>query len=472
MNYLPIYFTQFEQRFFQKASFLYLYNKLPWIIISFGIILRFAQYIYNRSLWLDEASLALNIVNRPFSELLFKPLEFGQAAPLGFLAVEKVIIFAFGNSEYTLRLFPFLAGIISLFLFYGVAKRFIRPRAIPIALGLFAITEPLIYYSSEVKQYSSDVAIALLIYFVIFYIKLKRLTISRVVLLGIIGTVAIWLSHPAVFILAGVGVVLALSCLEEKDRSKLFRLSIIYSIWITSFIMCYFVSLVNPIHNEGFIAYWSKGFMPFPPISFQEAKWFVNTFFNIFENPVGLSLPGIAALSFLTGCFSMFQEKRKEFFFLVTPILFVLLASGIHDYPFQGRLLLFIVPLVLLIVAEGTEQIRLKTSHESAIIGITVIGLLFFYPLLGASYELIKPLAHEEIKPAINFIREHKHNKDIVYLYYASKKAFKYYSKNFGFTDNDYIIGVNPRNNWKNCITDLREASWQQESMDTFLPCF
>src|SRR5947208_3639344 len=82
-------------------------KQLPWIIICLGIILRCGQYLANRSLWLDESFLALNIVQRSFSQLL-QPLSYGQGAPIAFLLVEKSFLQAFGNNEYTLRLFPFL----------------------------------------------------------------------------------------------------------------------------------------------------------------------------------------------------------------------------------------------------------------------------------------------------------------------------------------------------------------------------
>ena len=77
--------------------------------------------LHNRSLWADEAVLALNIVNRSYWELL-QPLDYEQGAPVGFLLVEKLAIGVFGNNEYALRLFPLLSGIISLFLFYILAK--------------------------------------------------------------------------------------------------------------------------------------------------------------------------------------------------------------------------------------------------------------------------------------------------------------------------------------------------------------
>lgn len=80
---------------------------LLWLLVGLGILLRLAQYLYNRSLWIDEAALALNIRDRSFSEL-FYPLDYAQAAPIGFLIVEKLFYQTLGHSEYVLRLFPFL----------------------------------------------------------------------------------------------------------------------------------------------------------------------------------------------------------------------------------------------------------------------------------------------------------------------------------------------------------------------------
>ena len=90
---------------------------LLWGIVGFGITLRIVQYFHNRSLWLDEAMLGLNIINRSFAQLLM-PLDYNQVcAPIGFLLTEKLFVELFGPSEYALRLFPFLCGLISLFLF-------------------------------------------------------------------------------------------------------------------------------------------------------------------------------------------------------------------------------------------------------------------------------------------------------------------------------------------------------------------
>ena len=456
MNLFFWSFAKIRNQLFQRVSLLYASDKLPTIIICFGIILRSVQYLINRSLWMDESFLALNIIDRSFLELL-EPLDYNQSCPVGFLMLEKVSAQAFDNSEYALRLFPLFFGIISLFLFYSLTKRLLEQEAVPIALGLFATSTPLIYYSSEVKQYSSDVSIAIILYLVTIEIQSKRLDARHIFLFGIIGAIAIWFSYPSTFILAGVGSSITLFCIARKEWTKIGRFSIAYSLWALSFVACYLVCLRNISNNDSLLNYWSGSFMPFPPLSFRDARWFVDTFFRIFNNPVGLSLSGIAALTFLIGCAYMFSEKREMFFILISPAFFALLASSQHKYPFSGRLLLFIVPSLLIFIAEGAKQIRDKTRHSLAIIGATLMVLLFFHPLFSASYHLIKPKKREEIKPVINHVYKHWEDGDILYLYYGAWPAFEYYSKINDFNKSNYIKGIYSRGNWNNYLEDLNK---------------
>jgi len=178
-------------------------------MVVIGVILRLIQYSLNRSLWLDESVLALNIVNKSFLELL-GPLDLIQVAPVGFIFIEKTLVILLGNNEYILRLFPLVAGIVSLFLFYYVARRCIPEEGAFIAVGLFSLSPYLVYYSSDVKQYSSDVTIALLLLAVTMFIRSKKFTNLSIVFFGAIGGIAVWFSLPSVFVLAGIGCTLSL----------------------------------------------------------------------------------------------------------------------------------------------------------------------------------------------------------------------------------------------------------------------
>ena len=436
---------------------------LLWIILFGGILLRLIPYLFNRSLWLDESMLALNIINKNFTQLLTQPLEYDQASPLLFLVIEKVFVNTFGTSEYALRLFPFLCGVLSLFLFYRLSKLCLAPKAVPVALGLFVIAGPLIYYSSEVKPYSSDVAVALLLSWAAIYCVSHEVSTREYIAFGLLGFASIWLSHPAVFVLTGIAVsllVCSFSLVKEQWTARIPRLAIIDSAWAASFATCYFVSLRHAANNRTLLFEWETTFIPSPLLSFHATKWFVSTFFDIFRSPVGLELTGLAALSFLVGCVSMFSTKRKQLFILIFPVLVTLLAAGAHKYPFKGRVLLFIVPALLLLIAQGAEQIRVLTADRSRFVGACFLVLLFLHPLLFSTYGLIKPHAdslplgvdaatvppgvghtREEMKPVMNYISEHQRQGDVLYVYDAAAPAFLYYAPRYHLDKINYVLG-------------------------------
>src|SRR5262245_56132253 len=83
-------------------------SRAEWSIVALGLALRALPWIANRSLWADEAALALNVTRRSFAGLV-KPLDFDQGAPIGFLWIEKLATLAFGPGERALRLVPLLA---------------------------------------------------------------------------------------------------------------------------------------------------------------------------------------------------------------------------------------------------------------------------------------------------------------------------------------------------------------------------
>lgn len=480
----------------------YNFQKLSWVIICLGILLRLAQYLYNRSLWLDEAMLSSNFVNKTFAQLL-QPLDYSQVAPLGFLLSSRLLVEIFGTSEYVLRLFPLLAGVLSLLLFYKVARSYIDTKAILIALVLFALSDRLIYYASEAKQYSSDVAVGLVLYWVIISLQTRHLTAWRIFLFGITGALAAWFSHPVVFVMAGGGAATVVFCLMRRQWPKVRRLLIVYFIWLSSFLICYFSHLRTLSNNEMLVNYWKgrKAFMPLIPQSISDISWFFTAFIKNFSYSVGIYFyeicgirlfpPGLnrseipANISwlgyviigflavlllvtlavFLLGAISMWTKQKEKFFILLTPALLTLLASGFHKYLFDRRMLLFLVPVVLLFMAQGATYLTTRARFNTKTIKIALIGLLFLNPVLCAGYHLIKPRCKEEIKQSLNYVRKHWHENDLLCLYRGARAAFAYYGPRYHFQKNDYIMGICDRDNTGSNIVDWerfhgRERIW------------
>ncbi|GAH14916.1 unnamed protein product, partial [marine sediment metagenome] len=124
-----------------------------------------------------------------------------------------------------------------------------------------------------------------------------------------------------------------------------------------------------------------------------------------------------------------------------------------HKYPFEGRLLLFITPCMILIIAQGIDYIQRKMAQNSRLLGLALVCILLIQPVILAGYRLIKPRAPEELRPVMHYLNEHHEQEDVIYVYYASLNAFQYYSSRFDYTD-DYIIGIEARNDWINYYKD------------------
>jgi len=77
----------------------------------------------------------------------------------------------------------------------------------------------MIYFSSELKQYTSDVMFALLLTYLAMQCLKHETSARNLILLGGVGTLAILMSHPSTFILAGIGLILAVEKILKKEYS-------------------------------------------------------------------------------------------------------------------------------------------------------------------------------------------------------------------------------------------------------------
>ena len=419
-------------RFFKLAS---------WMIILLGIVLRLRTYFFNRSLWADEAMISLNIIEKSFKEL-FCTLDYNQGAPIGFLLIEKLLVGFFGNNEYVLRAYPLFCGILSIFLFSALAKKYLEPIPFQIALLLFSVLDPLIYYSSETKQYSSDVAIVLLLLLLATNYTDKSTT-RGVIVLCFVGAFSIWLSFPAVFILLGLGTSFLFLAFIKKENLAIFNSFACMLFWVLSFLVLYkvHISSLDAVQINHFLP---RLFMPMP-INF---SWLIGLMHHIFYF-MGLHQNIIPVTLFCIGIPYIFFKDKKQFVILTSSIPFVLIISAFHFYPLYHRLLLFLIPLVLICISSGFEIITKFFKTKFPFIEIFLILVLFFTPFQTAKESFINPISPGEIKSALDYIRDHKKNEDLLYIYHAAQYQFKYYVKRFRF-NNELILDKDQYNSNSN----------------------
>lgn len=421
-----------------------------WIGLSLlliGFVLRLRQYLANRSLWLDEAMLTNNILGRNFGGL-FQQLDNNQGAPIGFLLVQKSITLLLGDSEYVLRLFPFVAGIVSLALMFLLARKISNSFAGLFALGFFAVAPSLVYYSSEVKQYSSDIAIALGLS--LLYIKYTQTEIKLrdAFFIALAGAMAVWFSHPAFFFVGAFGLALFIPAVIAKDKPRIITLLFIAVIWFLNLGILYTLNLRQLSTHQFFLDFWRVGFMPHDSSAL---TWLAYSLQGPFRDLLDLQTNYIVTVFLLLiGYVGLTRRNSRFGFFLLAIFFLTFFASYLTLYPFAGRMIIFLAPVLILFLAEGVEAIAglfARSAVIAWIVRVLIIVYLLYSPITVTFENFLTPKYQEHIRPTMEYLRDYRKDGDLVYVYYWAEHAVRYYAPKYGMDMSEFIIGTDYHDN-------------------------
>lgn len=429
---------------------------LIWAFIVIGIFLRVFHYFDNRSLWIDEVYLASSLIKMDFLQLATPPLAYEQKAPIGFLWIVRLAVLAFGKGEMALRLFPLICAIASLFVFRSVCRFFLKPLGVTVAVGLLALAPPIVYHAVEVKQYSSDLlATALALYsYTRYYDKLK---IPQLFIWGTWGAVLVWFSYSVIFTLAGMAFAVCLTYLFQKNWKALFYVLIPFSMWLISFAVNYFLFTYKHADSE-WLLYWFRvreAFMPFPPTSAADIKWFFSQAYLLLEYPLGLpwhfmpfetssklfgaflNVHFIPVPFIVTGIMVLYRKDKTTLMVLLFPVLLTLLASGLEIYPFYERLLVFMAPLLILLIAFGTQRIaelfRSRPNWAYVLPFLILLGPLHASAQQVHNTELFGGRKHWHLRDALLYINDRVREGDVVYISWNALPEYRYYKEVYQF---------------------------------------
>jgi hypothetical protein len=307
-------------------------------------------------------------------------------------------------------------------------------------VALAAFNEPLIYFSSEVKPYALDLAVAL----ALLGLAMDGSAASRdgFPRLALAGAAAVWLSFPAVFTLAACGLALAVSAWRRRDRPGLAAAGGAALWWATSFAVYYAVSLSKFVRASWVLDFWSRGFLPLPPRSLSDLYWPARAFGALFADPGGIGFRGLAIFCFLVGAAVLWRANRFHLALLLGPMLAALAGSGLKLYPFQGRVLLFVVPAILLLIAGGAERVRELAAGRMKGVYALLVFLLLFHPALLATRALLRPRTREEMKPVLGQLQARRQEGERIYVHAKAEPAFAYYAARYGLDRGPVLTGT------------------------------
>jgi hypothetical protein len=429
-------------------------------LVVLGAAARFYNYAANRSLWVDEAAIAHNILHRSFGALAGS-LDYAQVAPLGFLWLERAAVLLLGPSEYALRLVPLLASLAALALFAALARRVLPGPAAPFALALFAAASPLLYYSAEVKQYALDSLVAVAIPLLALAPRSRieaGQPLAHRARLALAGALAPWLSQPAVFVLAGTGWYLLLPIARRRrwvHGASLAELAPVLAAWAVSALAATWHSLhsVTPAIRAHLDAFWAPAFLPVSrgpaaalhwlgAFAVEEARWlFWTHLWPLVLLLLALGFPGLL------------RRRDGLAAWLVLPLGLALVASALHLYPLATRLTLVFIPALLLGAGAAVQWLAdapRRPLARAAVLGTS--GLLAADVLIGLRN---LPFVREELRPVVQYLATHRRPDDPIYVYYGGLHAFRYYAERAGIPPAAYRVIACRRGAWTRYLTAL-----------------
>ncbi len=421
-----------------------------YICIIVGIALHIVPFFYNRSLWLDEAMLANSICTRDIFNLVSKPLDWGQSAPIGYLYIIKIFTLLFGTSETVLRLWSLITSIASIGLVYLLLKDKVEKH---FALGFtafFSLLDMYIIYGNEFKQYMSENFFCLLVLLCYQRYKENKIELWKLIL---IYSIIIWFSFSAVFFISACMIIICLDlfkkALKNKSKSCIIKLCSC-GIVLLSFLINYFVWLSKTSDNAGGSEYWDLVKFPLIPKSLSDIKLIYKMIMEFISYYQFKFIKVIICFLFLYYFITIIKNKKDEskiFIPYVLSLFLLAIASSLGFYPMQNRLLQPFTLMLLIFTALSCDSIKNiivnnknKIPHKFLMLFYIILFICLGFTGMQGCKNLFPSHVYkeqEQIAKNINYLNQNITENDMIYVYRFAIPVYLY-ETNYKITYSDF----------------------------------
>ena len=347
-----------------------------------------------------------------------------------------------------LRFAPWVMSLLSLWLFWQVARRFVDGLPLVATISLFALSPSLIGYGSAVKPYGGDVTVGLFITWLALRWRERPHDLTRGVVAGLAGGAGLLLSFPAVPTAAIVGTMLLVTWLRGSDRPPVAPIACLGAGWVLGAALAtfYATTRIDPATDAFMQDFWKNGFPSSVP-GLAKVWWAVASVFRVFsQSLVGGVPPGpLIAIVVTPLAFALvglaFGHKRVPL--ANTLLLLAPLAAGLGSafaglMPYDHRLGLFSGWPTLVLAGMGLCALRDAARGRWVILPRSV-AVLTSLPLGLIVLLLHRPpyqsqggvLPREVLEQLATRVAQ----EDEIYVYTQGRHDMVFYGGSAGLTD-------------------------------------
>ncbi|MDP9795399.1 hypothetical protein J2S43_003911 [Catenuloplanes nepalensis] len=440
------------------------------VAVLAGVVLRLWHYTQDASLWLDEAMIAINVRESGFGELTGE-LMYNQSAPLAWLWLVRITRVLFGDGERALRLVPLLLGIAGLIVAWLIARRWLGPAGAVTLVGLYAISPSLIRYSAELKQYSADATLVLMLAGIALWALERSATATTrrwlpAALFWLAALVSSWLSMSAILATPGFALVLVLAIWRRDGFLAALRAAAWGFVWLASFAVHWFAGLAATTGEPHLKPFWTErgALPPEHPNVGQLLEWAAARPEALAIEPLHVPAGFVSVLFYLAllaGLLLALRRRPAAGWLLAAPLISALIYGAVRAVPMGSRLALWLAPVMLTLVAiaadaafraaaspfpraaawfrpavagepqaaEGTRgRLPALAGGLAALVMVTLAGLVVAPQVAHAGRPVTETLTTDD-RGGVEWISQRKREGDLVLVTISSAPAIVWYAK-------------------------------------------
>ena len=307
--------------------------------------------------WLDEETIVLNIRDRGFLELA-GPLWFGQSAPLGWLALQRVVLLTLGPTELALRLVPLLFGIATVAAAVWIGSRWMGRLGAAVLVLLCWGGALIMHYRFEVKHYTADAFWGLLLPPLAMWAlegRTARDRTRRIVVWWGVAAVGQFFANGALLVTPACALFLCLMSWRREGLTAALKVVNSSAVWLAAFGAHYVLS-VRYTHGSSYLRkYWVNDLPPDGVGLTATMTWLADRVHPIANNPGGTELWVSLWVLALAGFVLSFPRPLGFALALTIASAFVFAALGL--VPLAQRLSLWMIPSLYFGVALAVDRV-------------------------------------------------------------------------------------------------------------------
>lgn len=415
---MSLAFYNSMQSFFQRPCL------VVGLITLVAALIRLVTLGY-KSLWFDEA-VVWQIANNPLAEAIAQNAVSNSAPPLFITLLKGVLLL--GDSEFTMRLLPALAGIAAVPAMYGLARQFMERVPAYFTTALVAVTITMVNFSQQLREYSLTVLWTILL-LLAFNQFLRSPTWRNWGYVTVMIVVSLFTQYGMALLIVALNLVWAIEWVLSPQRQwrDALKWSLAQVIGLLAAGAVYLLGLqgqMSKVLASGYLqeGYWDGTRGGLLNLAFW-GTWKLLT--------LTYAMPGQSMLLFLglliIGLWGVWRSEHQRHLLLliITPIIVVFALALVRLYPYDGnRQIIFLTPMLYILAGFGFAWL---TAHLRQWWFAGSIAMVFIVLGFVLTWGLISSEGTEHLRPLVETLQREVQPGDRIYVYSGAVPAFSYY---------------------------------------------